>query len=230
MSKPVLLDLFSGAGGCARGYQRAGFHVVGIDIKLQPRYAGDELHQADALEVLRWLLDGGMLDGRGLGDFAAIHASPPCQAHSSLTGWGQSRRVADPKPNLIPQVRESLKAAGLPYVIENVEGSDLRNAARVCGQGLGLRVRRHRRFESNVPIMSVPCRHHETPVIVVRGSIGRKVFDPRRKAIAPSLELAREVMEMPWATASELADAVPPAYTEYIGSCLMAEINARAAA
>lgn len=226
--KPLLLDCFSGAGGCAKGYSRAGFHVVGVDHRPQPRYAGDEFVEDDALEVLRSLLDGGMVAGWRLEDFSAIHASPPCQAHSSLTGWGQSRRVADPKPNLIPQTRELLELTGLPYVIENVEGSDLRNAARVCGQGLGLRVRRHRRFESNVPMMSVPCRHHETPVIVVRGSIGRKVFDPRRKAIAPSLELAREVMGMPWATASELADAVPPAYTEHVGAYLLAEIEARA--
>lgn len=221
--KPRLLDAFCGAGGCTAGYQRAGFYVVGIDIEAQPNYCGDEFIQADALELLA--------DPEFLAGFDVIHASPPCQAHSSLTGWGQSRHVVEPKPNLIPQTRELLVGSGLPYVIENVEGSDLRNAIRICGQGLGLRVRRHRRFESNVPMMSVPCRHHEPPVIVVRGSIGRKVFDPRRLAVAPTLAEAREVMEMPWAkTAAELSDAIPPAYTEYVGSFLMAEINARAAA
>lgn len=225
-----MLDLFCGAGGAARGYQRAGFYVVGVDNRPQPRYAGDEFVQADALDVLRALLSGETWQGYVLADFAVIHASPPCQPHSSLTGWGQSRAVVAPKLDLIPQARALLIETGMPYVIENVEGSGLHNAIRICGQGLGLRVRRHRRFESNVAMFSVPCRHHEPPVIVVRGSIGRTVFDPRRKAIAPSLELAREVMDMPWASASELSDAIPPAYTEHVGGYLMAELRARAAA
>lgn len=210
--KPVLIDLFCGAGGATKGYQRAGFYVIGVDIERQANYCGDEFVQADALAFPLERAD-------------AVHASPPCQPHSSLTGWGGSRQVAPERLDLIPAVRELLIATGLPYVIENVEGAGLHNAIRICGQGLGLKVRRHRRFESNVPMMSVPCIHNEPPVTVVRGSIGRKVFDPRRKAIAPSLELAREVMGMPWATASELADAIPPAYTEYVGASLIAAVR-----
>lgn len=236
--KPRLLDLFCGAGGCSVGYERAGFEVVGVDHKPEPRYPY-AFREDDALATTERLLAGKRVtfdrtpwepERLYLGDFDVVHASPPCQPHSSLTGWGGSRRVAPERMDLIPAVRELLIATGLPYVIENVEGAGLHNAIRICGQGLGLRVRRHRRFESNVALMSVPCIHNEPPVIVVRGSIGRKVFDPRRKAIAPSLELAREVMEMPWATASELADAIPPAYTAYVGSALMAEINRKAAA
>lgn len=233
-----MLDLFCGAGGAAMGYARAGFDVVGIDIVEQPNYPF-EFYLADALAMGQDCLKGcwhehgaksqlpGQL-GRCLGRFDAIHASPPCQPHSSLTGWGGSRREVPERQDLIPAIRETLIASGLPYVIENVEGAGLHNAIRICGQGLGLKVRRHRRFESNVPMMSVPCIHNEPPVIVVRGSIGRKVFDPRRKAIAPSLELAREVMEMPWATAAGLADAIPPAYTAYVGGFLMAAVRRRA--
>ncbi|MGH2878932.1 MAG: DNA cytosine methyltransferase [Solirubrobacteraceae bacterium] len=229
MSRPRLLDLFCGAGGASVGYHHAGFDVVGVDIEQQPKYPFESI-QADALKLLRTGLKTGMICGVWrLADFDAIHASPPCQPHSSLTGWGGTRRVAPGRVDLIPETRTLLTCAGLPYVIENVEGAGLHNAARICGQGLGLRVRRHRRFESNVPLMSVGCHHHEPPVIVVRGSIGRKVFDPRRKAIAPSLALAREVMEMPWASASELADAIPPRYTEHIGSYLLAEVESRAA-
>jgi DNA (cytosine-5)-methyltransferase 1 len=222
MGKPRLLDLFCGAGGAGMGYSRAGFEVVGVDIKPQPKYPF-EFVRADALEVLTY----GALPHDAL-DFDVIHASPPCQPHSFLTGWGTSRIIGEPKLDLIPRARELLIASGLPYVIENVEGAGLHNAIRICGQGLGLRVRRHRRFESNVALMSVPCVHSETPVIVVRGSIGRRVFDPRRKAIAPSLEMAREVMGMPWANAGELADAIPPAYTEHISGYLLAEVERRA--
>jgi DNA (cytosine-5)-methyltransferase 1 len=223
VSRPRLLDLFCGAGGAAMGYARAGFEVVGVDIAPQPHYPF-EFYCYDALE---WLRDGSMY---AFG-FAAIHASPPCQPHSSLTGWGASRRVKVMGEDLIAQTRELLQATGLPYVIENVGGAPLENAVMICGQSLGLRVRRHRWFESNVALLVPECIHPGPPVIVVRGSIGRKVFDPRRKAIAPSLELAREVMEMPWAvTAGEVCDAIPPAYTELIGHQLLSHIRSKVAA
>jgi DNA (cytosine-5)-methyltransferase 1 len=133
--------------------------------------------------------------------------------------------------DLIAETRELLRATGLPYVIENVGGAPLENAVKICGQSLGLKVRRHRFFESNVALLVPECRHPEPPVIVVRGAIGRKVFDPRRKAIAPSFEEAKDVMEMPWAkTHGEVCDAVPPAYTELIGHQLMQHVQAKAAA
>jgi DNA (cytosine-5)-methyltransferase 1 len=215
--KPRLLDLFCGAGGAAMGYHRAGFEVVGVDIAPQPNYPFQVL-EADAL-------DNPLL--RSVADFAAIHASPPCPLHSSLNGWSGDSTELD----LIPQTRELLRATGLPYVIENVPGAPLKNYVVLCGQALGLRVRRHRLFETNFDVMVPQCAHPEPPVIVVGGSIGRKVFDPRRKAIAPSLAEAKEVMGMPWAeTAREVTNAIPPAYTEHIGGYLMQHICAEVAA
>lgn len=215
--KPVLLDLYAGAGGAARGYQEAGFYVVGIDCIDQPNYAGDEFVKADALEFLGaawpWLEE----------EFDAVHSSPPCPLHSSLNGWSGDSE----SPELIAPTRELLIETGLPYVIENVPGAPLINPVQICGQALGLRVRRHRLFETNFPIMVPPCYHPEPPVIVVGGSIGRKVFDPRRKAIAPSFELAKEVMEMPWAKRrQEVVNAIPPAFTKHVGTYLLTAIQA----
>jgi DNA (cytosine-5)-methyltransferase 1 len=144
MTRPRLLDCFSGAGGCARGFQRAGFYVVGVDINPQPRYAGDEFHQADALEVLRILVSGGTWQGYTLVDFAAVHASPPCPAYSLATHYHGTQAN---HPDLIAPTRELLQATGLPWVIENVERSPLRRDLVLCGEMFGLRLHRHRVFE-----------------------------------------------------------------------------------
>lgn len=139
--KPLLLDLFSGAGGAARGYQRAGFYVVGVDTKLQPRYAGDEFVQADAMT---YPLEG----------FDAIHASPPCQHYSIMRNlpWLRDKEY----PALIEPIRERLKASGIPWVIENVYGArrskrrpDGMQAGYLCGQMFGLPILRHRMFETS---------------------------------------------------------------------------------
>lgn len=227
MDKPVLLDLFCGAGGCTKGYQRQGFYVVGVDIEPQPNYCGDVFIQGDALLVVARLIDGEAVNGWRLEDFAAIHASPPCPVHSSLNGWSGDST----SPDLVPATRLWLAKASLPYVIENVPGAPLLNPVQICGQALGLKVRRHRLFEANFPVMVPPCHHPEPPVIVVGGSIGRKVFDPRRKAKAPSFEEAKEVMEMPWAqTRREVVNAVPPAYTSLIGEALQIHLATERAA
>jgi DNA (cytosine-5)-methyltransferase 1 len=161
------------------------------------------------------------VEGWELGDFAAVHASPPCPLHSSLNGWSGDSTA----PELIAPTRIWLQRLGLPYVIENVVGAPLVNPVRVCGQALGMKVRRHRLFETNFPVMVPPCHHPGPPVIVVGGSIGRKVFDPRRKAKAPSFEEAKEVMEMPWAkTRREVVNAIPPAYTRHLGEFLMRHV------
>lgn len=221
--KPRLLDLFCGAGGCAVGYERAGFEVVGVDVERQPNYPGRFYH-GDALEVLERLIAGDD-PGWPAGEFDAIHASPPCPVHSSLNGWSGDSTSLD----LIPQTRELLQATGLPYVIENVPGAPLEGPVQLCGQALGLRVRRHRLFECSFSVMVPQCQHPEPPVIVVGGSIGRKVFDPRRKAIAPSFEEALEVMETPWMKRrQEVVNAIPPRYTEHIGGYLMGEVERRA--
>src|SRR4051794_5410435 len=149
MSRPRLLDLFCGAGGAARGYQRAGFHVVGVDNRPQPRYAGDEFVQADALE---W----DDFDG-----FDAVHASPPCQLWAEGSRWhGNSH------PDLITPLRPLLEQSGLPYIIENVPEAPLRRDVVLCGTQFGLQaegfeVRRHRAFELNWPLGTLvpPCQH-----------------------------------------------------------------------
>jgi DNA (cytosine-5)-methyltransferase 1 len=206
--KPRLLDLFCGAGGAAMGYSRAGFEVVGVDIDEQPNFPF-EFHRADALTF--------PLDG-----FDAIHASPPCPVHSSLNGWSGDST----SPDLIPQTRELLRRSGLPYVIENVPGAPLEQPVMLCGQALGLKVRRHRLFEASFALLVPPCYHPEPPVIVVGGSIGRRVFDPRRKAVAPTWEQAKEVMGMPWAQRrQEVVNAIPPAYTEHVGGYILAALS-----
>jgi DNA (cytosine-5)-methyltransferase 1 len=215
--KPRLLDLFCGAGGAAMGYHRAGFEVVGVDIQPQPHYPF-EFHQADAMT---YPLDG----------FDAIHASPPCQAYSVL------RRFTDGSyPALIEPVRERLKASGVPWVIENVVGAPLLNPVRLCGSSFGLRVWRHRLFEMTDPPTLVPtCSHYfhglpldvtgtggpsRKPRVTPGGGLSRKPRD---------LAEARAAMGIDWMTRQELAEAVPPAFTEWIGHRLLAAIEDRAA-
>src|SRR5581483_2394046 len=154
--RPRLLDLFCGAGGAAMGYHRAGFDVVGVDIRPQPNYPFEFIRD-DALEYLHWLVAGSG-GPCWLEDFAAIHASPPCQHYANVTRW----RVAQSEhPDLIAPTRGPLQATGLPWVIENVRTRELRADFMLCGTALGLPVRRHRYFETNWSglVMSTPCQH-----------------------------------------------------------------------
>jgi DNA (cytosine-5)-methyltransferase 1 len=234
--KPRLLDAFSGAGGCGRGYQLAGFHVTGVDIKPQPRYAGDEFVQGDAVEFLRRLLAGHEVAGWQLEDFAAIHASPPCQGHSALAVMWNARE----HPDLVPVTRELLKASGLPYVIENVVGAPLDHPVTLCGAALGLgtathHLARHRLFETSFPMMVPPCAHGTRPVLGVYGDHAR---DRRRStkvgegqfAAAEGLRMAREAMGIDWMNWREISQAIPPRYTEHIGSYLLGAIERKAVA
>lgn len=238
--RPRLLDLFCGAGGCSVGYERAGFDVVGVDIAPQPNYPFPFM-QRDALAVLEVLLDDGD-EWFALDDFAAIHASPPCQAHSTM----KSMWNAGDHENLIPPTRDLLDQTGLPYVIENVVGArrEMRSAYEVCGASLGLRsdshdLARHRLFETNFPMMVPPCAHGSRPVA---GIYGDHVRDRRRVAgskdrgrdiaikNADKLAFGRDVMGIDWMTWSELSQAIPPVYTEMIGSQLAVHIASVAAA
>lgn len=228
--KPRLLDLFCGAGGAAKGYQRAGFYVVGVDIAPQPNYCGDEFFEADALRLLGGRLDAGIF---WLDRFDAIHASPPCQAHSALSVMWNARK----HENLIPQTRELLRETGLPYVIENVEGAPLENPVRICGASVGLgtathELRRHRLFETNWTLLVPPCAHSGRPTLGVYGDHARD----RRRArsaedgqfrAAEGLAMAREAFEMPWVNWRELSQAIPPAYTELIGHQLLQHIRVK---
>lgn len=214
MTRPRLLDAFCGAGGAARGYQMAGFHVTGVDIKPQPRYAGDVFVQGDALEYVR---EHGH-------EFEAIHASPPCQAFTSLQGrWGREY------PDLVAATRAALVATGKPYVIENVAGAPLLNPLMLCGSMFGLRVIRHRLFECAPSIHFGPaaCSHP-------RGAVGRRGHLGDREWMTVTghfsdVAKARRAMGIDWMTARELAQAIPPAYTEFIGRQLLAVLGEVAA-
>lgn len=213
--KPRLLDLYCCEGGAGTGYARAGFEVVGVDIEAQPFYPFDFLQQ-DALSYLR---DSLRYEQRF---FDAIHASPPCQF---ATRYRNNRaHVRRDHPNLIPATRELLVALGLPYVIENVEGAreHLIEPAQICGTGLGVRVRRHRLFETNWPLEGVSCDHGRFKDRIFPGSSnrpnGRTVMNVGEYRVP--LATQREVMEMPWADLYGISQAVPPAYTEHIGAQL----------
>jgi len=203
-----LLDLFSGAGGAACGYQRAGFYVVGVDIKSQPRYCGDEFIQADALEYVAE-------HGR---EYDVIHASPPCQAYSEATPMAHRGN----HPDLIAPTRELLQQIGQPYVIENVEAARalLVNPVMLCGTMFGLGVQRHRYFEiwPHVFLLTPPCKHDFVPVYVT-GSTGRSGCGfPRKDAL---IDAKRRAMGIDWMVTGEIDEAIPPAYTEWIGQQLL---------
>lgn len=214
MSRPRLLDLFCGAGGAAMGYHRAGFDVVGVDIKPQPHYPF-EFHQADALTF--------PLDG-----FDAIHASPPCQAFTSLRHLG--KRAGEGAPDLVDQTRRRLIETNVPWVMENVVGSPLTNALVLCGSSFGLGVRRHRLFETSHLIFGLPCRHSEMPrPFAVYGDHHRaSPKDVSYRINRASIDEARVAMGIDWMSWRSITQAIPPAYTEWIGAQLLSAIEAAA--
>lgn len=218
--KPKLLDLFCCAGGASMGYHRAGFDVVGVDIEPRPNYPF-EFVQADALEYLAE-------HGR---EFDAIHASPPCQASSALTkGTNKGLEYL----NLIPATREALTAYNVPTVIENVQGSDLRRDVTLCGEMFGLGVLRHRYFELDGWAVIQPAhlahrgrtqgwRHGEYfdgPYLAVYGNGGGK----------GTVTEWQEAMGIDWTDVrKEIAEAIPPAYTEFLGAQLITQLRKEAA-
>lgn len=215
MTRPRILDLFCGAGGASVGYHRAGFEVVGIDIAPQKHYPF-EFHQADALEYVA-------AHGH---EFDAIHASPPCQRYSEIT----PESVKEEWPDLIAPTRVLLQAANKPYIIENVRGAARELIAPVvlCGYGFGLKTYRHRYFECN-PFILVPphLKHPEScppsgrgrsevyGMISVTGNGGAPNLD------MPYLDYAGDAMGIDWMNRAELSEAIPPAYTKYLGLQLM---------
>jgi DNA (cytosine-5)-methyltransferase 1 len=204
MSRPLLLDLFCGAGGAAVGYHRAGFDVVGVDIKPQPHYPF-KFHQDDAF---RWMES----IKRGLYEFDAIHASPPCQAYSP-----HLRHRARPSERLIEPTRALFKATGLPYVIENVKGAPL-TGGMLCGSSFDLPIWRHRYFETAPAMMSPPCRHDLVPHPLNPYNTKSKRRDGITGVTDPKWKAA---MGIDWMTGEEIAEAIPPAYTQFIGEQLL---------
>lgn len=215
MTRPRLLDLFCGAGGAAEGYHRAGFDVVGIDINPQPNYPF-EFIRAEGNWHRSWLEPWQV---RG---YSAIHASPPCQAFTAYRRRGAG--VGDSYPDLIGEMRQILIKTGLPWVMENVPGSPVQPMVQLCGSSFGLDVRRHRWFETNVPMMSPPCAHGLQRVPRFAHATNRKNL---RRTVEIGvwripLPVQQQAMGIDWMTLDELSEAIPPAYTEYIGEQLLA--------
>ncbi|MGH7977264.1 MAG: DNA cytosine methyltransferase [Limisphaerales bacterium] len=214
MRKLKILDLFCCAGGVAAGYCRAGFEIIGVDIAPQPNYPFHFI-QADALA----------LPSKFLKSFDAIHASPPCQSYSDLA---KRNGNGHEWPRLVEPVREMLKKTGRPYVIENVDGAPLLNPVILCGTMFkGLRVLRHRLFEANFPIIAPP--HGKHPKVHTLDK--RKAHYGKTNDMVDFVQVtgggnctiaaARDAMGIDWMNKKELNEAIPPAYTEFIGKQLM---------
>lgn len=212
MSRPRLLDLFCCAGGASMGYHRAGFDVVGVDIDPQPNYPF-EFIQADAVTFRQT---------HGFDGFDVVHASPPCQSYSDLAK--RNGNAAD-WPRLVNPIRDELVAWGGPYVIENVVGcDDLIAPIMLCGTMFpGLRVLRHRLFESNLLLLAPP--HGKHPLVFTHdkrkahyGKLDQNIsFVQVTGGGNCSIANARDAMGIDWMTKHELNEALPPAYTEFIG-------------
>lgn len=213
--RPRLLDLFCGAGGASKGYQRVGFYVVGVDIKPQPRYCGDEFYQADALTF-------------PLTGFDAIHASPPCQGflneHFRVTPSGHIRRD---HPLLISPIRDLMLETGVPYVIENIESArrHMRSPMTLCGTSFGLPLRRHRCFEMSFMVLALDCAHLVEPKYPTqfRPKTGQHPLACHVQVYGNGKGAQHwpDAMGIDWMRREELTQAIPPAYTEYIGKQLI---------
>lgn len=159
-----------------------------------------------------------------------IHASPPCQAYSSLRAtYGDHVEHSD----LVSATRERLGGSGAPWVIENVVGAPLENPIMLCGSSFGLDVRRHRLFETSFPVMAMPCAHHwQKPKFDVYEH-GRWIKSPVARVYGRGGGKAEahwaEAMDIDWMDRHELAQAIPPAFTEFIGHQLMSHIEKKAA-
>lgn len=220
-----LLDLFCGAGGAAVGYHRAGFEVVGVDINPQPRYPF-EFHRGDALEFVAKY-------GK---DFDVIHASPPCQRYTQSANLPNVN--PEDYPDLVGSTRKALSAERKPYIIENVPGAPLINPLVLCGSMFGLKTRRHRLFETNPPIYWPPisCNHNGKTVPIMWGDklkagiVGGEAtyldrFDFVTVAGNAGLKADYEIaMGIDWMTKSELSEAIPPAYTEWLGKRILESV------
>jgi DNA (cytosine-5)-methyltransferase 1 len=226
---PRLLDLFCGAGGAAVGYHRAGFDVVGVDIKPQPNYPFEFVH-TDALTLLERLVNGGWFgrsnDGQySLSHFAAIHASPPCQEYSSA---GKAAKVTLSKtyPDHYEPTRDLLTACELPWAIENVTAAPSRSGVLLCGSHFGLPIVRHRLFETRDLILSPFVCAHVADAITVTGHSPQQWLGGRRKPVPRATYQA--AMGIDWMPVRELVQAVPPAYTEWLGHQLLQHIERQA--
>lgn len=243
MRRPRILDLFCKAGGAAKGYADAGWEVVGVDIEPQPNYPY-AFHWCDALAMVQDVLQGcwhenyskSALAGmhpQCLGHFDAIHASPPCQRFSDLA---KRNGNAEDWPDLIEPVRDLLQATGLPYVIENVEGAPLIDPITLCGTMFpeaGLRVIRHRLFELGNWSFSDRLPHPKHPLVFTHDKRKNHYnsLDQDTSFVQVTgggnctVKNKRDAMGVPWMTGAEANEAIPPAFTTFMGEQLRHHIE-----
>jgi DNA (cytosine-5)-methyltransferase 1 len=216
--RPLLLDLFCGAGGAAMGYHHAGWDVVGVDLNPQPNFPF-LFYQGDAIKFLE--------TKARFWNFDAIHASPPCQHYLSLKAVNQKLGRKQEHLDLIPPTRQALRDSGLPYIIENVMGSPLMDPVRLCGTSFGLPIQRHRLFESNQQLAGTACRHQDFTERKYWTS-----FRPNGEHLKSRFVQVYgigsggkhhwpDAMGIDWMTYYEMTQAIPPAYTEYLGAQLL---------
>lgn len=209
-----VLDTYCGDGGASRGYQLAGAYVVGVDIKPHPNHCGDDFYQGDAVSFIR----------KHGHKFDFVHTSPPCQAYSNLNAYNHKDY-----PELIVPTREALKSTGVPYVIENVEAAkgELINPVMLCGPMFGLKVYRHRMFETNWALSQPEHPKHvalcarngylptpDRPFMTITGGKHSRAWQRR----------ASEYMGVPWMRdVRAVCEAIPPAYTQYVAEQFLAQ-------
>jgi len=211
-----LLDLFCCEGGAGEGYARAGFDVTGVDIEPQPQNPHRFIH-GDAIEYLR---EHGH-------EYDVIHASPPCQSYSKAL-----RHMASPKPMLIDAVKELMIELGKPWIIENVVGAPLANGsdlfgahgAELCGTSFGLRVYRHRIFETSFPLPAPPPCNHSRHGMNPHSVAGRSRIYAEHGKQDPEKLWAKE-MGVEWMSRHGARQAVPPAFTQWIGERLLVRLG-----
>jgi DNA (cytosine-5)-methyltransferase 1 len=216
MAKLRIADLYCGAGGAARGLQQAGFHVTGYDIEPQPRYVGDEFHQQDALTV-------------DLSGFDVVWASPPCQDYSKAV-----RHLSKPQPRLIAATLAMIASYdAMPFILENVVGApipeqatlDGRYGVLLCGTSFGLRIYRHRLFETSFPVERLLC-NHKYPAMNPYNTLGQQRIDEEFGKTRPREKIWRDEMGVSWMERQdEWREAIPPAYSKYLGEQLKREME-----
>lgn len=201
------IDLFCGAGGASMGLHRAGFDVTGVDIRPQPRYPFRFI-QGNALEA-------------DLAGYDFVWASPPCQAYSM---YSRNLGTSEKFPDLIEPVRSKLEKSGLPFCIENVEGAPLRASIILCGTMFGLKLLRHRLFETNWALFGPGGCTHMGDEIPVYGN-GTPQWHRERLGRNVGIAEQRKAMDIDWMTRKELSQAIPPAYSEFIGRSFMGDVT-----
>lgn len=188
------------------GLHLAGFEVVGVDIRPQPKYPF-EFVQADALSY-------------SLRGFDFVWASPPCQFASEAT----HTYYRSLHKNRIPGTRAKLLRSRLPYIMENVENAreHLRDPIMLCGSMFRLRCRRHRYFECNPALRphAQCCDHRLPPLLVTTAGANSRAagnFKSTRNAV--------KAYGIDWMTVDGLTQAIPPAYSEFLGRQVMSKLR-----